>query len=133
MKKGIENIMQVGFGFGALLERFLIDSGPKLGAKLDQVGIKSWKKQYKNNIENIIKILKFFVDFIDFQRQRWKQEPGTAAGGGSPIEEVCDGKFTLDDRQHASHGVLAWHSPWDVFWLFFDCFLSVFLTFFNCF
>ena len=43
-KKGIENMMQVGLGFGALWERFLEDFGSKLGAKLDQVGTKIRKK-----------------------------------------------------------------------------------------
>ena len=34
-KKGIENMMQVGLGFGPLLGRFLVDFGAKLGPKLD--------------------------------------------------------------------------------------------------
>ena len=34
-KKGIENMMQVGLEFGSLLGRILVDSGAKLGGKLD--------------------------------------------------------------------------------------------------
>ena len=34
-KNGIENMMQVGLAFGALLERTLVDFGAKLGGKLE--------------------------------------------------------------------------------------------------
>ena len=45
-KKGIENMMQVGLVFGALLGRFLVDFGAKLGGKLDP----SWL-QNRSNID----------------------------------------------------------------------------------
>ena len=34
IQKAIENKMQVGMGFGWLLDRFLVDFGSKLGGKL---------------------------------------------------------------------------------------------------
>ena len=37
-------MMQVGLGFGALLERFLVDFGAKLGGKLDP----SWHQNLEN-------------------------------------------------------------------------------------
>ena len=44
IQKAIENKMQVGMGFGWLLDRFLIDLCPKLGAKLEP----SWHPNRKN-------------------------------------------------------------------------------------
>ena len=41
-KNVIENMMQVGLAFGALLARILVDFAAKLGGKLDQVGL-SWR------------------------------------------------------------------------------------------
>ena len=57
MKKGIENMMQVGLGFGALLEGFLVDLGAKLGGKLgpswhqnpEKRGPKTMSKKWSNN------------------------------------------------------------------------------------
>ena len=43
IQKGIETKMQFGLGFGALLERFLVDFGAKLGPSWAQVGTKIWK------------------------------------------------------------------------------------------
>ena len=43
IQKAIENKMQVGMGFGWLLDRFLVDVGPKLGAKLGP----SWHQNSK--------------------------------------------------------------------------------------
>ena len=42
-KKGMENMMQVGLGCEALLGRFLVDFGAKLGAKLEP----SWHQNPK--------------------------------------------------------------------------------------
>ena len=39
-KKGIENMMQVGLEFGALLGRFWVDFGAKLEVSWTQVGTK---------------------------------------------------------------------------------------------
>ena len=92
MKKCIENKMQVGFGFGALLERFLVDFRPKLGAKLDQVGTQIRKIMYKSNIENMIKILIFFIDFYQFSEAA--SEAGAWAGGnGGPYRRVLRRKI----------------------------------------
>ena len=43
IQKGIETKMQFGLRFGALLERFLVDFGAKLGPSWVQVGTKIWK------------------------------------------------------------------------------------------
>ena len=43
IEKGIKNKMQVGMDFGWLLDRFLVDFGPKLGAKLGA----SWHQNSK--------------------------------------------------------------------------------------
>ena len=71
MQKGIENMMQVGFGFGTLLEPFLFDFGFKLGAKLDQVGTKIQKKNTKNNIQIFTK---FFDHFLSILRPETLQQ-----------------------------------------------------------
>ena len=44
MKKGIENMMQVGLGFGPLLERFLMNFDAKLGGNLDP----TWHQNEEN-------------------------------------------------------------------------------------
>ena len=44
IKKGIENMMQVGLGFGALLERFFEDCRAELGGKLGPTGHQNRKK-----------------------------------------------------------------------------------------
>ena len=74
MKKGIEDKMQVGFGFGGLLERFFIDFEPMLGAKLDQVGTKIRENSTQKRYLNFIFIL------IDFEAQHRAR---TAHGGGA--------------------------------------------------
>ena len=43
-KKGIENMMQVGLGFGTLFGRFLLDFGTKLAGKLEP----SWDQNREN-------------------------------------------------------------------------------------
>ena len=55
IQKAIENKMQVGMDFGWLLDRFLVDFGPKLGAKLGP----SWHQNLKNwSSKTMSKIIK---------------------------------------------------------------------------
>ena len=58
IKKGIQNMMQIGLDFGALLGRFLVDFGFKLGAKLEPIWTKNPSKRgckitcNKDDVEN---------------------------------------------------------------------------------
>ena len=70
MKKGIEDKMQVGFGFGGLLERFFIDFEPKLGAKLDQVGTKSRKFNIKTTSTFDLNFILIFIKKEPQKRRR---------------------------------------------------------------
>ena len=56
MKKGIENMMQVGLEFGALLGRFLVDLEAKLGGKLVPKSVQEVSKtMFKNNKKKLQK------------------------------------------------------------------------------
>ena len=62
-EKGIEDKMQVDFGFGGLLERFLMDFRAKLGAKLDQVGTKIPENQHEKDIKNVSEFILIYLTY----------------------------------------------------------------------
>ena len=55
IQKGIENKMQFGLRFGALLDRFLVDFGAKLGPSwhqnLENWGLKTMSKKRTKKVE----------------------------------------------------------------------------------
>ena len=63
IEKGIKNKMQVGMDFGWLLDRFLIDFGPKLGVKLGSSwqqnrrkwGTKTMSKKHKKSGDAVVR------------------------------------------------------------------------------
>ena len=62
--EGIDNMMQVGSGFGTLSERFLVDFGAKLGAKIGERMIRRHVFTYHFFFE-----ARFYIEF------RWFQVP----------------------------------------------------------
>ena len=57
IQKAIENKMEVGMDFGWLLDRFLVDFGPKLGSSWGQVGTKIKGNGVPRRCQKIIKNL----------------------------------------------------------------------------
>ena len=95
-KNGIQDMMQVGLEFGALLDRFLVDFGAKLGGKLGP----SWHQHpEKRGPKTMLKKCPKIVSKKVTQATRATQVHAVAGGVGpynQPIQSFQEPTCALD-------------------------------------